>query len=127
MTHAFIAVVFLATAAGVSRIVDLPGCWEYTVGPWRLALNGHPERCAATWGPSVGPFAVMVEFNGLPAGIITAVGGVLMTSSATTEAAFIKAMEAETRRLGGMTADEAKKADAAESASVQTPLFPELP
>ena len=56
MTEAFALILKIAVRRGVRDINTLPGCWEFTAGPWSIAVNGHREECATTAGDKVPPF-----------------------------------------------------------------------
>lgn len=52
----------LSGLLGVKGIKDLPACWEPTLpGGWRVAVNGHREATACSWGASVPPFSALFE------------------------------------------------------------------
>lgn len=52
----------LSELLGVRSIKDLPGCWEPELArSWRVAVNGHREKTAASWGPDVPPFHALFE------------------------------------------------------------------
>lgn len=52
----FALILAIAEARGVSNIAALPGCWEFTAGPWRVAVNGHREERTTAAGDKVPPF-----------------------------------------------------------------------
>lgn len=105
--HAFIAVVYLGIAAGAKDISKIAGCWEYQLGRWKLALNGHPDPCESSLlGVQVQPYAAVVQYDDWPAAIIYASGGCLIGIAGATEDDLIRALEDETRRLGGRCADD---------------------
>lgn len=54
--EAFAAILAIAEARNVRDISKLPGCWEFTAGPWCIAVNGHREERDTTHGDKVPPF-----------------------------------------------------------------------
>lgn len=107
MNLTFASVIYLALAAKCPPVSTLPGCWEYSFGSWRIAMNGHQgQEVATTWGVKVPGLMVYVEFNEWPAGMLTAAGGVIAAGDVANKDAFIAALEAETVRLGGKLARE---------------------
>jgi len=73
------AVMDLAKRDGVIPLNALPALWERKVdSEWYIACNGHKEPMETTLTPTpirVLPFHLYVEFNGWPAGVMTAYGG----------------------------------------------------
>lgn len=98
MTEVFQEIVEMSNRLGVTKINELPGCWEIQVDErWWLAVNGHQQSIACSKGFEVAPFAAYVEFNGWPAGEVTPVGGLLAASSQANEANLIAALKARVR------------------------------
>ena len=99
MTHAFYAVVELGLACGVTRISELPGCWERDIdGHWWIAVNGGtaPRECSR--GATVPAVTAYVEYNGFPAGFLGPSAGILAGGEAANEGALIAAVEAATAK-----------------------------
>ena len=95
IAEAFVAVADLAMRLGLSRLNELPGCWERQIdADWWIALNAHdvPTKCSA--GPDVPPFSVYIRWRDWPTGVIDPGGGVLMMGPG--EDAFIAAVERAT-------------------------------
>ena len=57
----------IAGQMGVVPLNKLPGLWVFEAKPWKLTVNPHRETIE-----DVEPFRVQVEWNGVPAGIISA-------------------------------------------------------
>lgn len=98
-TEVFGAIVDLAAALRVTRINQLPGCWEHAIDElWWLALNGHrtPVRCSR--GVVVEPFHAYVEWNGWPAGVLSPDGGLLAAGALANEDALIEALRKAARQ-----------------------------
>jgi|GEM_PF-2935093 len=88
----------LALHDKVGVIADLPGgIYQREIGQhWRIVFNGSGEtRAEDARAPKLPPFAVYIEFNGWPAGIIDPSGGIIAAGDAANEDAFIAAIEAE--------------------------------
>lgn len=102
----FAAVCELAIASGAESIKDLPGCWNATVDEhWRVALNGHDaDRPAWEGGPDVPPYCAFVEFNGWPAGMLSAHGGAIAAGEIANEDALLAALRRAIRSSGGEVA-----------------------
>ena len=95
--EAFARIAELATALGVSKIGQLPGCWEHQVDErWWIAVNGGKEARANSDGFEVPSFSAVVKFNGWPAGVIDPYAGVLAAGAAANEDTFIAALQAAT-------------------------------
>ena len=87
---AFMEVVKLAEALGVSHVNQLPACWEYKVDDnWFIALNGHqwPTKCGSGF---------YVEWCGFPAGEFSPYGGFIAVGSEANEEALITALKRAT-------------------------------
>lgn len=65
-------------------------------------MNGHKTPMRCSHGIEVPPFSVYVQFNGWPAGILDAGGGVLAAGEAANEKNFIDALK---KRLHGVIND----------------------
>jgi hypothetical protein len=95
ISEAMAAVMELAHRRGVTKINELPGCWEIQVdSAWWLAVNGHRETTKCSKGTEVLPFHAYVEFNGWPAGIFNPYGGTMAAGTVANEDAFIAAVKA---------------------------------
>lgn len=95
--EAFVRCAELGLALGVTSINKLPGCWEHQVDErWWIAMNGHRENIKASDGFEVPPFNIAIKYNGWPAGIIGAHGGIIAAGSCANEDAFIEALLAAT-------------------------------
>lgn len=102
ISEAFEAIVELAQAMGVSKINQLPGCWEVQVDDqWRISLNGHAEPTKDSLGHEVPPYHCSVDFNGWPAGIFSPKGGIIAAGAAANEDALIEALRKKTREVAG--------------------------
>lgn len=102
-SEAFIVIVDLARATGAKSIKDLPGCWEYAIGPWEIAVNGHREPVRCSYGVTVDPFHAYVEHDRMPALSLSPDAGVFVGIAGrgeNTEDAFIAAVRAEIERVG---------------------------
>lgn len=93
----FVAIAEYATRHGAQSIKDLPGCWEVQIDArWWIAVNGHdvPTPCSRG-GEPVPPWSAYIEFNGWPAGLISARdGGCLAAGELANEATFRAALAA---------------------------------
>lgn len=99
---AFALVADLGYAHGARDIGKRPGCWEHQVdNHWFVALNPHGHPTAKVGGIKpinpeyevmVPPFSVYIEFNGYPAGIIDAHGGIIAHGAAANEQTFCDAV-----------------------------------
>ncbi len=85
----------LANALGISSINTLVGCWKHQIDDrWHITVNGHDAPFEG-----LGPFEMLVEFNGWPSGIVHPTrGGVIADGQAANEDAFIAALDAAIRR-----------------------------
>ena len=100
ISEAFVAVAELGFALGLRDIAKLDGCWEYQIDErWWIALNAHDQPVACSTGAEVEPFSIYVEFNGWPAGIFSAQGGVIAAGEAANEEAFLAALRAKRASL----------------------------
>ena len=81
------------------------GCWELRVDEqWEIAMNGHNSPIQCSHGCEVPPFAVYVQFNGWPAGVIGPSGGWIAAGEVANEDAFIAAVRRRTNAAtGGLT------------------------
>lgn len=99
---AFCAMADLCIALGEHPLHKHEGCWEHQIDEhWWIALNGHPEKRLMRKLPHMEPlepFHAYVEWNGWPAGIITAFGGILCAGECANEDTFIAALRAATER-----------------------------
>ena len=92
---AFAEMAALAARSGVSKINELPGCWERSVGDvgdWWFSVNGHDETIKNSRGQDVPPYSAAVYWGDWAAGIIDMHGGILAAGSAANEEAFIAAL-----------------------------------
>lgn len=87
----------LAKKDGVIPVSTAPnGVYDRRVGLWRVVFNGTGEaKDRAENHPELPPFAVYVEYNGWPAGIIDPRGGILAAGMAANEDSFIADIEAD--------------------------------
>lgn len=59
ISQAFSLAVDCAIKRGAVSIKDLPGCFEFSVGEWDIAINGHGETMQALDPPAaVPPYSV---------------------------------------------------------------------
>jgi hypothetical protein len=100
--EAFVAVMELAQALGVSNINRLDGCWTHRVDDqWWVAVNGHsteqpavsPDGASGHVPVNVPPYGCYVEFNGWGAGFFDPFGGTFAAGSAANEDTFIEAVK----------------------------------
>lgn len=99
ISEAFMLTVELATLSGASKINELPGCWEYTIGgQWRISFNGHKETIQCSKGRKVPAHSIALEYipTGFPAAILCINEGIFMSGS---EDDFIAAVKDEIGRL----------------------------
>ena len=71
--------------------------WTHQIDDrWTVSLNpsGAEVECVVPWG-------MMFEFNGLPAGMVNAGGGVIAAGAAANEDALIMALERAITKAGG--------------------------
>lgn len=104
MKEAFYRVVDLAVALDptplserASRVIEI-AVDEH----WRVVLNGDSVAHAIPMypqGPALAPWSVYVEWNGFPAGLLDAGGGVIAAGEAANEATLIAALVAAKARV----------------------------
>ncbi len=83
---------------GATNITSLLGCWESQVDEhWWIAINGHDEKVKCSEGAEVPPFAMYVMFNGWPAGIVDAGGGMIAAGDLANEQRLIAALAAASK------------------------------
>jgi hypothetical protein len=87
----------LAMKDGVVPIASAPdGIYRRKVGEWQITINGtEKDKPETDSHPKLPRFAVYVEFNGWPAGIIDPAGGLLAAGAAANEDTLIAAIEAD--------------------------------
>lgn len=96
--EAMVAVGDYAHTLGMIPVNQVEECWEQQVDEnWWIAVNGHKEVVECSRGIRVQPFTCYVEFNGWPAGIIHAYGGVLAAGDAANEDTFVAALREKTK------------------------------
>ena len=104
VSAAFMAVADLCIALGGAPLHKHEGCWEHQVDEhWWIAVNGHPEPRLMQKHPElqpVQPFHAFIEWNGWPAGIMTAYGGVIAAGECANEETFIAALRAARDAVG---------------------------
>lgn len=59
--EAFMLLANYCLALGIAGLNRSPGCWEHTLGEWRIALNPHATEHVTTWGTRVPPFHALFE------------------------------------------------------------------
>jgi hypothetical protein len=70
MKHLVETLMEYAIFLGAKRINELPGLWENKINnQWTIKCNGHTKDILG-----VPPFSWYVEYNGLPAGILSIMG-----------------------------------------------------
>ena len=94
LSEATYEIALLAERMRVAPINQFPGCWEFTAGPWWVAVNGHRTLKACSKGPEVQPFSAYVEYNGFPAGNFNSFGGLIAAGQEANEGTFIEALRA---------------------------------
>lgn len=57
----FGTIVEIALAAGARSIKDLPGCWEYDFGDWRISVNAHLKIIRNSRGLEVPSGEALIE------------------------------------------------------------------
>jgi len=61
----------IAMKTGAAPLNKLPGLWRFDVDEhWKIAVNGHAEEV-----DGVPKYRMYVEYNGWPAGLLSANGG----------------------------------------------------
>ena len=94
ITEVFVELVALAERLGISRVNELPGCWEYQIDDeWSIAVNGHREPVECSAGVMVQPFSAYVQWRGWPAGVIDPVGGMIVAHANANEDGLIAAIK----------------------------------
>jgi hypothetical protein len=63
ISEIFVELMALAERLGVSRINQLPGCWEVQLADgWRAAVNGHGKPMRPSWSPvEIPPMHALIE------------------------------------------------------------------
>jgi hypothetical protein len=69
VTEAFALILDIAERRGVRDIGTLPGCWEFTAGPWSIAVNGSRDERTTAAGDKVPPFHALAVNNDLLVGV----------------------------------------------------------
>jgi hypothetical protein len=93
VSELMLAIMELAERLGVSKINELPGCWEHRVDEhWWIALNGHREETLCENGTSVPPFHAYIEFNDWPAGLVGLNGGAIAAGTIANEDSLLAAL-----------------------------------
>jgi hypothetical protein len=91
---ALVRIMDLGRALGVPPMNQHEGCWEHQVDErWRIAANGHRQDRMTSKGEIVKPFTVYIQYNGWPAGLIDAGGGIIAAGEGANEETFIRALE----------------------------------
>lgn len=108
LCEAFSVMAELATALGVSKIGNLPGCWEHQIDDqWWISVNGHDKAVSNRDGFNVEPFSMAITYNGWPAGICYRNGGLIAAGECANEDTFISAMQAAIQRVSGSVGHDA--------------------
>jgi hypothetical protein len=99
----FMGIANLATAMGIEKINEIPGCWEHQIDEkWWVSLNGHKTPMTNSKGNLVQPYNAMLMYGDWPAGIVTPYGGALMccvgVDTGETEDALINALDVATAK-----------------------------
>lgn len=103
----FEKILSLTAALKVEGISALPGAWIHQVDEvWGIAINPHdgPVSIPADghkFGATVPPFSVFVWFNGWPAGIVDASGGVIAAGVSANEDTFCTALDNAIQKARG--------------------------
>lgn len=89
----------LAIRSGGKAICQLAGCWEVDFagdrgGRWFAALNGHGKPVACSRGAEVPSYTWYLEWNGWPAGLVNAAGGMMAAGSEANEERLLAAVRA---------------------------------
>lgn len=93
LPEAFALIADLASRRGVSRINQLPGCYEFALPDgWEVSVNGHREPRKNIHGDPVPPFHALVQRHGWPALLMSPAGGEVLGDA--TEDDFIAALRA---------------------------------
>ena len=96
---AFGLTIELGYELGVRDISKLDGCHELAIDDhWWIAVNGHKEPTRCSRGPMVDPFAIYVEFNGFPAGILDSGGGCIAAGESANHDSYVQAVTAAVER-----------------------------
>jgi hypothetical protein len=97
------AIAELCLARGVRDIKSMPGLCHVVVDElWQCWVNGHRETLYTEDGAAVEPYHAYVEFNGWPAGIVSAAGCEFVAGALANVATFVAAVEAAKREAEGM-------------------------
>ena len=100
--EAMMAICELGLAVGAAPLNKHAGCWELRIDEqWEIAMNGHDSPTKCSYGCDVPPFAVYVQFNGWPAGVIHPTGGWIAAGEVANEDAFIAAVRRRTEAVTG--------------------------
>jgi hypothetical protein len=95
----FARVCDLGIALGWENISLDAGCKEHDIDEhWWFAINPHGERTKCSKGAEVPPYSIYFQFNGWPAGVIDAGGGVLAAGKLANEDTLIAAIDAAIER-----------------------------
>lgn len=87
-----------AQAMGATPLNRHDACWDSRIDDhWRIVANGHRQEIQHN-GVRVPPFSVYVEFNGFPAGILDAYGGLMAAGEAANARALARALRSATGR-----------------------------
>lgn len=93
ISKVFERVCALGIAMGWENINSQPGCVEHQVDPqWWFAINPHGEPTECSSGAKVPAYAIYLQFNGWPAGVVTANGGLMAAGGLANEERLIDAL-----------------------------------
>ena len=94
ITEAFALLADLLVKSGATRLDLRPGAYEIVIDErWKAVINAHAEP--VLWGSaSIPPYHAALEYNGWPAGLMAANGGVIAAGECANEDTFIAAVKA---------------------------------
>ena len=95
MGNPLVALCQLCLARGVRNIKTLPGLCHVPINDqWEAWINGRDEVLPTDGGVEVKPFHAYVEYNGWPAGIVSAYDGEFVAGEAANLDSFLAAVTA---------------------------------
>jgi hypothetical protein len=101
LTEIMMRIADMAILMNAHPLNQYADCWECEIDHrWTIAANGHREP--KKWRDiTVQPFHVYVEYNGFPAGIISAYEGIIAAGTEANEETFLAAIDAKIKTLEG--------------------------
>jgi hypothetical protein len=71
----------VAIAEGAAPLNKRIGCWEWELGEWSIAVNGHNAPTKTSDGVEVPAFNAYVAHGDLPCGFVDPFGGVMLAGA----------------------------------------------